>query len=100
MKSEIGGSIAKEVFSEMSDTGKDASSIVREKNLTPLSNTEELNLIVSKVIDANPKAIEDYGKGNKSALSFLVGQTMKTTKGKANPKILIDIFKEKLANNV
>ena len=100
MKSEIGGSIAKEVFSEMSNTGKDASSIVREKNLTPLSNTEELNFIISKILEDNPKAIEDYGKGKKSALSFLVGQTMKTTKGKANPKILIDIFKEKLENNL
>ena len=98
MKSEIGGPIAKEVFSEMSITGKDASSIVREKNLTPLSNAEELNLIVSKIIEENPKAIEDYGKGKKSALSFLVGETMKATKGKANPKILIDIYQEKLAN--
>ncbi|MDR4497659.1 MAG: Asp-tRNA(Asn)/Glu-tRNA(Gln) amidotransferase subunit GatB [Candidatus Scalindua sp.] len=100
MKSEIGGSIAKEVFSEMSNTGKDASSIVREKNLTPLSNAEELNFIISKIIEDNPKAIEDYGKGKKSALSFLVGQTMKITKGKANPKILIDIFREKLENNL
>ncbi len=97
MKTEIGGTIAKEVFSEMSNTAKDASTIIREKNLIPLSNTTELDLIVSKIIEKNPKAVEDYGNGKESALSFLVGQTMRTTKGKANPKILIEIIKGKLA---
>ncbi|MDR4505597.1 MAG: Asp-tRNA(Asn)/Glu-tRNA(Gln) amidotransferase subunit GatB [Candidatus Scalindua sp.] len=96
MKSEIGGTIAKEVFSEMSDTGKDASTVIREKNLIPLSDTVELSLVVSKIIEENPKAIEDYGKGKESALSFLVGQAMRTTKGKADPKMLKVIFKEKL----
>ncbi|GJQ59932.1 MAG: Asp-tRNA(Asn)/Glu-tRNA(Gln) amidotransferase subunit GatB [Candidatus Scalindua sp. AMX11] len=99
MKSEIGGAIAKEVFSEMSNTGKDAPTVVREKNLKPLSNTAELSSLVSEIIGANPKAVEDYGNGKESALSFLVGQSMKVTKGKANPKTLLEIFKEKLANS-
>ncbi|MCP5002928.1 MAG: Asp-tRNA(Asn)/Glu-tRNA(Gln) amidotransferase subunit GatB [Planctomycetes bacterium] len=100
MKSEIGGTIAKEVFSEMSDTGKDASTVIREKNLIPLSNTAELGLIVSKIIEDNPKAVEDYGNGKESALSFLVGQVMRATKGKAKPKNLIEIFKEKLTKSL
>ena len=97
IKPTIGSSIAKDVFVEMINTGKTAPSIVKEKNLTQMGDVSELNDIVAKVIDENPKAAEDYGKGKKSALTFLIGQTMKVTKGKANPKILTEIFKEKLS---
>ncbi len=97
MKSTIGSTIAKEVFIEMVNTGKDVEFLVNEKNLTQLSNASELNLIATKVIEENPKAVEDYKYGKKNALAFLVGQTMKITKGKANPKILTEIFNEKLA---
>jgi aspartyl-tRNA(Asn)/glutamyl-tRNA(Gln) amidotransferase subunit B len=97
IKPTIGSSIAKDVFVEMINTGKTAPSIVKEKNLTQMDDVSELNDIVAKVIDENPKAAEDYGKGKKSALTFLIGQTMKVTKGKANPKILTEIFKEKLS---
>ena len=97
IKPTIGSSIAKDVFVEMINTGKTAPSIVKEKSLTQMGDVSELNDIVAKVIDENPKAAEDYGKGKKSALTFLIGQTMKVTKGKANPKILTEIFKEKLS---
>ncbi len=97
IKPTIGSSIAKDVFVEMINTGKTAPSIVKEKDLTQMDDVSELNDIVAKVIDENPKAAEDYGKGKKSALTFLIGQTMKVTKGKANPKILTEIFKEKLS---
>ncbi len=97
IKPAIGSSIAKNVFVEMINTGKTAPSIVKEKSLTQMGDVSELNDIVAKVIDENPKAAEDYGKGKKSALTFLIGQTMKVTKGKANPKILTEIFKEKLS---
>ena len=97
IKPAIGSSIAKDVFVEMINTGKTAPSIVKEKSLTQMGDVSELNDIVAKVIDENPKAAEDYGKGKKSALTFLIGQTMKVTKGKANPKILTEIFKERLS---
>ncbi len=97
IKPTIGSSIAKDVFVEMINTGKTAPSIVKEKNLTQMDDVSELNDIVTKVIEENPKAAEDYGKGKKSALTFLIGQTMKVTKGKANPKILTEIFKGKLS---
>ena len=93
IKPTIGSSIAKDVFVEMINTGKTAPSIVKEKSLTQMGDVSELNDIVAKVIDENPKAAEDYGKGKKSALTFLIGQNMKATKGKANPKILTEIFK-------
>ncbi len=97
IKPTIGSSIAKEVFIEMINTGKSAPAIVREKDLTQMDDTSELNEIVVKVLEENPKAAEDYGQGKKNALAFLIGQTMKITKGKANPKILTELFKQRLS---
>ena len=97
IKPTIGNSIAKDVFIEMINTGKNASSIVKEKNLTQMDDVSELNDIVTKVIEENPKAAEDYSQGKKGALSFLIGQTMKITKGKANPKIITEVFKKRLS---
>lgn len=99
IKPTIGNSIAKEVFAEMVNTGKSASSIVSDKDLVQMDDVSVLNDIVTKVIKENPKAIEDYGQGKKSALTFLIGQTMKMTKGKANPKIITAILKESLSAN-
>ena len=98
IKPTIGSSIAKEVFVEMINTGKSAPAIVKEKDLTQMDDTSELNEIVIKVIGDNPKAAEDYGQGKKNALAFLIGQTMKITKGKANPKILTELFKQRLSS--
>ena len=98
IKPTIGNSIAKEVFVEMANTGKDAPTIVREKDLTQMDDTSELNEIVIKIVEENPKAVEDYGLGKKNALAFLIGQTMKITKGKANPKILTELFKQRLSS--
>jgi aspartyl/glutamyl-tRNA(Asn/Gln) amidotransferase subunit B (EC 6.3.5.-) len=98
IKPTIGSSIAKEVFVEMIKTGMSAPAIVKEKDLTQMDDTSELNEIVIKVIGDNPKAAEDYGQGKKNALAFLIGQTMKITKGKANPKILTELFKQRLSS--
>ena len=98
IKPTIGNSIAKEVFVEMANTGKDAPTIVKEKDLTQMDDTSELNKIVIKIVEENPKAVEDYGLGKKNALAFLIGQTMKITKGKANPKILTELFKQRLSS--
>jgi aspartyl-tRNA(Asn)/glutamyl-tRNA(Gln) amidotransferase subunit B len=95
-KTAIGNAIAKEVFVEMANTGKDAPSIVKEKDLTQMDDASELNDVVVKVIEENPNAVEDYKSGKKNALAFLIGQTMKATKGKANPKLLTEILKEKI----
>ena len=97
IKPAIGNANAKEVLIEMVNTGRSARSIADEKKLSQLSNVDELDQIAAKIIEENPKVIEDYENGKKNALAFLIGQTMKATKGKANPKILTEIFKEKLA---
>lgn len=95
----VGNTIAKEVFIEMVNTGKDAQSIISERNLTQLSDVNELDTIATSVIEENPKAVEDYKCGKKNALAFLIGQTMKMTKGKANPKILTEILIEKITTS-
>jgi aspartyl-tRNA(Asn)/glutamyl-tRNA(Gln) amidotransferase subunit B len=81
----------------MANTGKDAPSIVKEKGLTQMDDANELNEIAIKVIEENPQAAEDYEQGKKNALAFLIGQTMKITKGKANPKILTELLKQRLS---
>ncbi|MFO7152163.1 MAG: Asp-tRNA(Asn)/Glu-tRNA(Gln) amidotransferase subunit GatB [Bacillota bacterium] len=93
----ISGKIAKEVFRDMFDTGKDPEAIVKEKGLTQISDEGELEKIARKVIEANPKSVEDYKKGKEKALGFLVGQVMKETRGKANPQLVNKILKELLS---
>ncbi|TYP56181.1 Asp-tRNA(Asn)/Glu-tRNA(Gln) amidotransferase subunit GatB [Thermosediminibacter litoriperuensis] len=92
----ISGKIAKEVFREMFDTGKDPEAIVREKGLVQISNEKELEKIAKKVIEENPKSVEDYRNGKEKAIGFLVGQVMKETRGKANPQLVNKILKELL----
>ncbi|MGI6225389.1 MAG: Asp-tRNA(Asn)/Glu-tRNA(Gln) amidotransferase subunit GatB [Peptococcales bacterium] len=93
----ISGKIAKQVFEEMFNTGKEPEVIVKEQGLVQISDTGELSNIVEKVITANPKSVEDYKAGKEKAIGFLVGQVMKETKGQANPGIVNKLLKEKLA---
>ena len=93
----ISSSTAQKVLKIMFDKGSDPSQVVDEQNLAQVSDEKELDLISEKVIKANPKPVQDYKSGNENALQFLVGQIMKETKGKANPKIVINILKKKLA---
>lgn len=93
----ISGSIAKTVFEEMFFTGKNPQIIVEEKSLRQIADEGELRRIVRKVIEENPKSVEDYKKGKEKALGFLVGQVMKETKGKANPQLTNQLLKEELS---
>jgi len=95
-KGTISGKIAKTVFEEMFNTGKDPGVIVEEKGLVQISDEGEIEKIVSDVIAANPKSVDDYKGGKKQAIGFLVGQVMKATKGKANPGLVNKLLKEKL----
>ena len=85
---------AKIVFEEMFRTGADPSEIIREKNLEQVSDSSELEAIIKKIVEANPKPVEDYKKGAANALQFLMGQVIKETKGRANPKMVQDIIKK------
>ncbi|HBT50077.1 MAG: Aspartyl/glutamyl-tRNA(Asn/Gln) amidotransferase subunit B [Caldanaerobacter subterraneus] len=93
----ISGSIAKTVFEEMFFTGKKPQIIVEEKGLRQIADEGELRRIVRKVIEENPKSVEDYKKGKEKALGFLVGQVMKETKGKANPQLTNQLLREELS---
>ena len=93
----LSGKIAKSVLEEMYSTGKDAGTIVKEKGLAQISNEGALLGIIDDVISANPQSVEDYRAGKDKALGFLVGQIMKATKGQANPGLVNQLLKEKLA---
>ncbi len=93
----ISGKIAKTVFEEMVKTGKDARKIVEEQGLTQISDAGALEATVEQVIAAHPQETERYRNGEQKLLAFFVGQVMKATRGKANPGMVNQLLKEKLA---
>jgi len=96
-KGTLSGKIAKTVLEEMYSTSKDASIIVKEKGLAQISDEGALLGIIDGVLAANPQSVEDYRAGKDKAIGFLVGQIMKATKGQANPGLVNQLLKEKLA---
>ncbi|SDP36289.1 Asp-tRNA(Asn)/Glu-tRNA(Gln) amidotransferase subunit GatB [Desulforhopalus singaporensis] len=88
----ISGKIAKTVFQDMMETGDDAETIVKEKNLIQVSDEGELTAIVERIVAANPDQAEDYRNGKTKIMGYFVGQLMKETKGKANPKLVNELF--------
>lgn len=94
---EISGKIAKTVFDEMFETGKDPKQIIKEKGLVQITDQKALEDIIAKVIEGNPKSIEDYKAGKQQAFGFLIGQVMAATKGQANPKLVNEILRSKLS---
>ena len=93
----VSGKIAKDVFQDMVRTGQDAKQIVSEKDLVQLSDERELVSIIDKIIQQNPKPVDDFRSGKQNALGFLVGQIMRETKGKANPQLVNRILKARLS---
>ncbi len=92
----LSSKLLKEVFSCMYETGETPQKIVQEKNLVQITDIEELQTVVEEVINENPKIVQDYLSGKTQAVSALIGQAMKKTKGKANPKQLHELFVKKL----
>jgi len=92
----ISGKMGKELLREAVETGKKPSRIVEEKGLSQVSDEKSLKEAVVKVIASNPKAVEDFKSGKPSALGFLMGQIMKETKGKANPKLVNELLRKSL----
>ncbi len=93
----ISGKIAKTVFDEMAKTGKPPGQIVEEKGLVQMSDTGAIEGIVDKILAANPAQVEEYRGGKTKVIGFFVGQVMKETRGKANPKMVNEILQKKLA---
>ena len=93
---EINGSSAKEIFEVMFDTDTDPADCARERGLLIVNDAGGLTEVLRKVIAENPKSVEDYLGGKEKALGFLVGQTMKAMKGKADPAQVNQMLREML----
>ena len=92
----ISGKIAKTVFEEMVATGKAPRVIVEEKGLVQVTDFGQIQTVVDEVLQANPEKIADYKAGKTKLFGFFVGEVMKKSKGKANPKIVNELLKQKL----
>ena len=86
----------KDIFSRMWNNGEKANDIIKKEGLQQISNTSELNKTVDNVIKNNYKSVEEYQSGKEKLFGFFVGQVMKETGGKANPKIVNELLREKL----
>ena len=80
----------------MFENPKSPSKIIEEKGWVQISDESAIKEVVLRILEANPQSIADYKAGRDRALGFLVGQAMKETKGKANPKMLNEMFLEEL----
>jgi aspartyl-tRNA(Asn)/glutamyl-tRNA(Gln) amidotransferase subunit B len=80
----------------MFQTGKDPDRIIAEQGLSQISDTHEIEETISQVIAENPRALADFRAGKETALKFLVGQVMKATRGRANPKLANELLRKKL----
>jgi len=92
----ISGKQGKDVLSEMFRTGKPAAKIVEEQGMVQVSDAGAIDPIIDEIISANPKQVEQFRAGKESLFGFFVGQVMKASQGKANPKVVNERLKEKL----
>ena len=92
----ISGRIAKDVFAEMFETGKEAADIIEEKGLKQVSDSGAIEAMIDEVLAANTDKVEDYRGGKDKLFGFFVGQVMKASKGQANPAMVNDVLRKKL----
>jgi aspartyl-tRNA(Asn)/glutamyl-tRNA(Gln) amidotransferase subunit B len=93
----ISGKIAKDLFEEMLGDPRPPAEIVRQKGLVQVSDTDAIAAAVEIVIAGNPQQVQKFLAGNEKVLGFFVGETMKLTKGKANPGMVNEILRRRLA---
>ena len=93
---DVSTATAKSILEEMFDTGKAADAIIAQQGLKQISDTTEIEGVMSQVIEANLKAVADYKAGKAESLKFLLGQVMRVTRGRANPKMAAQLLKKKL----
>ena len=101
----ISNNIAKEVYTEMlktsgrDDVNQDPEKIVTDKNLMQVTDTNEIEAIITKILKDSPKEVERYRTGETKLLGLFVGKVMKESKGKANPKTVNELIIKNLSNN-
>ncbi|MDC3091374.1 Asp-tRNA(Asn)/Glu-tRNA(Gln) amidotransferase subunit GatB [Rickettsiales bacterium] len=88
--------MAKEIFEEYLDNDKSAIDLVNEKGMTQVSDDKEIDLMIDKVLEENPKILEQYNSGKEKLFGFFVGQVMKISNGKANPQMVNNLLSKKL----
>ncbi|MBN2709378.1 MAG: Asp-tRNA(Asn)/Glu-tRNA(Gln) amidotransferase subunit GatB [Calditrichaceae bacterium] len=93
----ISGSAAKNVFQQMLLDSSDVSDIIEKLGLKQISDTSQLDEVINKVLERCPEEVKSYKEGNIKVIGFLVGQVMKDSGGKANPKLVNEILRNKLA---
>ena len=96
---EISGKMAKQVFAKLYETGEDPRSIISKEGLRQISDEDQLQSIIARVIESNPEKVEAYQAGKTGLLGFFMGQVMKETGGQANPKIINELLQSKLREN-
>jgi aspartyl-tRNA(Asn)/glutamyl-tRNA(Gln) amidotransferase subunit B len=92
----INSSVAKEVFEHIFDEDIDPVKYVEEHGLGQVNDEGALRTTIEEIIANNPQSVEDYRSGKEKAIGFLVGQTMKAMKGKANPGMVNEMLREML----
>ena len=92
----ISGKQAKDVLVEMFASGKTAAVVIAERGLVQVSDTGEIDRVIDEVMTASPNQLEQYRSGKEALFGFFVGQVMKASKGKANPKVVNERLREKL----
>ena len=92
----INSTTAQKILKIMIETGGDPSQIIEEEDLTQMSDVSELDGIIEEIIANNPKQIEEYRSGKTPLIKFFIGQAMKLTKGKADPKVVEEMIEKKL----
>lgn len=95
-KGTLSGAAAKRVFEEMFTSGRRAADIIAEQGLAQMSDVKEIAGVVAQVIINNTQAVADYKKGKEQALTFMVGQVIRETRGRANPAVVNKLLKERL----
>jgi aspartyl-tRNA(Asn)/glutamyl-tRNA(Gln) amidotransferase subunit B len=92
----VSGPVAKTVLEEMFNTGKGASEIITAKKLSQISDAGEIREVVKQVLANNTEAVADYASGKQQVLTFIIGQVMKATRGRANPGMVREIIIQEL----
>ena len=92
----MSGTLGKQVFEIMLETGEDAGTIVEERGLKQTSDTGAIEAVIAEVMAANESKVAEYRGGKDKLFGFFVGQTMKAMAGKANPAVVNDLLRQAL----
>jgi aspartyl-tRNA(Asn)/glutamyl-tRNA(Gln) amidotransferase subunit B len=96
----LSGSLAKQVFEVMLETGDGAAKVVEDRGLKQTSDTGAIEAVIAEVMAANADKVADYRGGKDKLFGFFVGQTMKAMGGKANPAVVNEVLKGALGESV